>query len=318
MSESKTSPEVLVVEDDSLTCQVLKRMLEGWGYGVRTCDNGSEAWEILQSENIKFVIADWLMPVMDGLTLCRKIRSSGSPGYTYIVLVTGKDKKEDIIEGLEAGADDYLAKPFDPDELKARLRTGERILDLERKLTARNERLRELNIRLEELARIDSLMNIGNRRGFHETIEKIHHRACRYDRRYGVILCDIDNFKAYNDTYGHIHGDGILRTVAESIKRTIRLSDDIFRFGGEEVIVVLPEQDIASTALAAERIRKDIEALRIEHRSSAQGVVTVSCGVTAFQDDCDTARWEPVVDRADRALYMAKAGGRNQVAALPA
>ena len=318
MSRKKTPLKVLVVEDESLTCEVLKEMLERWGYEVHTAENGRNAWDTLQKENIKFVIADWLMPIMDGLTLCRKIRSSGSPGYTYIILVTGKDKKEDIIEGLDAGADDYLVKPFDPGELKVRLRAGERILNLEKELTEKHGRLRELNIRLEELARIDSLMNIGNRRGFHETIEKVHHRACRYDRSYGIVLCDIDNFKAYNDTYGHIHGDGILRTVAESIKRTIRLSDDIFRFGGEEIVVILPEQNLVSTALAAERIRKGIEDLCLEHRGSERRIVTVSCGVTAFQNECDAPRWEIVLDRADKALYMAKIAGRNQVASLPA
>ena len=317
MNAEQTPLKALLVEDEPVACQVLKKMMESWGYEVRTAENGREAWDTLQKENIKLVIADWLMPVMDGITLCRKIRSSGSPGYVYIIIVTAKDKKEDIIEGLDAGADDYLVKPFDPEELKVRLRAGGRILNLEKELTEKHMELRELNIRLEELARIDSLMNIGNRRGLHETIEKIHHRACRYDRSYGIIMCDIDNFKSYNDTYGHIHGDDVLRKVAASIKRTVRLSDDIFRFGGEEIVVILPEQNLASTALAAERIRKDIEALRIEHRSSEGGVVTVSCGVTAFENDCDTTRWEPVLDRADRAMYMAKKAGRNRVASLP-
>jgi two-component system chemotaxis response regulator CheY len=317
MNTKKLPLKALLVEDEPLTCQVLRKMMEAWGYEVFTAEHGGEAWEIFRKENIKIVVADWLMPVMDGLTLCRKIRSSECPGYVYIIVVTGKNRKEDIIEGLAAGADDYLTKPFDPQELKLRLRAGERILSLERELTEEHEKLRELNIRLEELARIDSLMNIGNRRGFHETIEKIHHRACRYDRRYGIIMCDIDNFKSYNDTYGHIHGDGVLRTVAESIKRTIRLSDDVFRYGGEEIVVVLPEQNLASTALAAERIRRDIETIGIEHRGSEFGVVTVSCGVTAFEDDCDTARWEPVLDRADKAMYLAKNAGRNRVATLP-
>jgi two-component system chemotaxis response regulator CheY len=318
MSTDKNPLKVLVVEDDWFSCQSLKKMLEEWGYRVHTSADGKEAWDMLQKENIRFVIADWLMPVMDGVSLCRKVRSSGTPGYTYIILVTGKNKKEDVIEGLDAGADHYLAKPFDPGELKVRLMAGERILNLERELTEKHERLRELNIRLEEQARIDSVMNIGNRRGFHEAMEKVHHRAFRYDRSYGIMLCDIDNFKAYNDTYGHIHGDGVLRTVAESVKHTIRLSDDVFRFGGEEIVVILPEQNLVSTALAAERIRKDIEALRIEHRSSERGVVTVSCGVTAFQNECDATRWEPVLDRADRAMYMAKAAGRNRVVSLPA
>jgi diguanylate cyclase (GGDEF)-like protein len=253
------------------------------------------------------------MPVMDGVELCRKIRSSKTPGYVYFILLTGKDKKEDIIRGLESGADDYVTKPFIKDELNVRVRAGERILELERELTEKNKQLQLLNSKLEEIAWIDPLMEIGNRRSFYESIRKMHHRGCRYAQGYGIIMCDIDYFKKYNDRYGHIEGDNILKTVADTIKKTLRESDEVFRYGGEEIVMLLPEQDLKDTIAAAERVRKAIEALKIEHKGSEFGFLTVSCGVSAFDINAKDNRWEDMLNRADQALYNAKTRGRNRV-----
>jgi diguanylate cyclase (GGDEF)-like protein len=253
------------------------------------------------------------MPNIDGVALCRKIRSSQDAGYVYFILLTGKDKKEDIIEGLGAGADDYLTKPFDREELQVRVRTGERILNLEKALSEKNRELHMLNIKLEELIRLDPLMNIGNRRSFYETIQRIHHRASRYEHVYGVVMCDIDNFKSYNDTYGHIAGDSVLRSVANAIKQCLRISDDVFRYGGEEIVLVLPDQDLDSCVRVAERIRNNVEALQIEHKVNRHGVVTVSCGAAAFDMANSDGKWESVLELADRALYSAKEAGRNRV-----
>jgi two-component system cell cycle response regulator len=305
---------VLIAEDDLVARRLLQKTLESWGYTVFTAENGRQAWEILQSEDLKLIIADWIMPVMDGITLCQKIRSSGIHGYVYFILLTGRHKKEDIVRGLEAGADDYVAKPFERDELKVRVRAGERIIRLEKELREKNETLRRLNVRLEELAGIDPLMGIGNRRTFHKIIEKVHHRADRYSQGYSIIMCDIDNFKSYNDVYGHLAGDQILKTVAAEIRKSVRASDEVFRFGGEEIVVVaVPEQDLEGTVAAAERMRRNVESLGLEHKGSGSGIVTISCGAALFDGRCGDNRWEMVLARADRALYEAKEAGKNRV-----
>ncbi|MFA4827596.1 MAG: diguanylate cyclase [Thermodesulfovibrionales bacterium] len=303
---------ILVVEDDPVSRKLLQKTLEGWGYEIVTAEDGQKALEIYEHQNVKFIIADWMMPEMDGLSLCRLIRSEKNKGYVYFIMLTGKDKKEDIIEGLKAGVDDYVVKPFDRSELQVRVRAGERILTLEKELTEKNESLQRLNVKLEELVRMDTLMGIGNRLSFYETIEKTHHRACRYAQYYGIIMCDIDNFKLYNDTYGHLPGDNVLRRVADSIKRSIRMSDDVFRYGGEEMVIIIPDQDINSTLTVAEKIREGIESLGIEHKGTANGILTISCGVAAFDMEKLENRWEDILEDADKALYRAKSAGKNR------
>lgn len=303
---------ILVVEDDPVSRKLLQKTLEGWGYEIITAENGQKALDIIMNENLKFVVADWMMPIMDGLTLCRMLRSSKDKGYVYFIMLTGKDKKEDIIEGLKAGVDDYVVKPFDRSELQVRVRAGERILTLEKELTEKNESLQRLNIKLEELVRLDTLTGAGNRLSFYETVEKTHHRACRYAYSYGIIMCDIDNFKLYNDTYGHLPGDNVLRRVADSIKRSIRMSDDVFRYGGEEMVIIIPDQDLNSTLTVAEKIRGGIESLGIEHKGTANGILTISCGVAAFDMEKLENRWEDILEDADKALYRAKSAGKNR------
>lgn len=310
--------KILIAEDDLISRRLLQKTLEAWGYEVMVAKNGQEAWDILQQADIRLVIADWVMPVIDGVTLCQKISKSGMPWYVYFILLTSKDRKEDIIVGLDAGADDYVTKPFNRGELHVRVHAGERVLKLEKELLEKNEELQRLNIKLEELIRIDPLMNIGNRRSFYEIIEKVHNRAYRYAHNYGVIMCDIDHFKAYNDIYGHLAGDNILKSVAESIKSTLRMSDDIFRYGGEEIVIILPEQDLKGTVIVAERIRKGVESLGLPHKGNSSGILTVSCGVAACfttecKNDSSKAKWETVLGHADQALYKAKSEGRNRV-----
>ena len=305
--------KILIAEDDLVTRKLLQKTLEDWGYEILSARNGQTAYELLIKEHVKFVIADWLMPVMDGLSLCRMIRSSKDLGYIYFIILTGMDKKEDIIKGLSIGADDYVIKPFDRDELKVRVKTGERILTLQRQLTEKNDMLENLNQKLEELARLDSLMKIGNRLSFYETIEKVHHRACRYAQGYGLIMCDIDHFKLCNDTYGHLTGDNVLRQVADSIKKTIRKSDEVFRYGGEELVIILPDQDKNYSITVAEKVRKGVAALGIENKGTECGIVTISCGVAGFDIDAHENKWEVILDHADQALYKAKNSGRNRV-----
>ncbi|MBI4652178.1 diguanylate cyclase [Candidatus Desantisbacteria bacterium] len=303
----------LIADDEKIFRMILQETLENWGHEVLAVENGEEAWNGLKTYDVKFLILDWEMPVMDGVDLCRKIRAANVTGYIYIILLTGKDEKEDIIKGIEAGADDYIIKPFNKDELRVKIRTGMRILDLEKELVEKNEKLNSLNSKLEKLIRLDTLMEIGNRRSFYESIEKVHHRACRYSQIYSMIMCDIDNFKSYNDNYGHLAGDRILKTVAEKMKSILRISDDIFRYGGEELVIILPEQDIGGAILAAERIRKSIESLSIEHKGSNRGILTLSFGIGAFDKKNHDSGWEKILDFADKALYMAKAAGKNTV-----
>ncbi|MBI5674764.1 MAG: diguanylate cyclase [Nitrospirae bacterium] len=305
--------KILVVEDDLVTRKLLEKTIRGWGHEVIAAENGLIAWEIFQKEEIKFIIADWMMPEMDGITLCKNIRSLNKAGYIYFILLTGKDKKEEIVEGLEAGADDYVAKPFNLSELKVRVSAGERILDLEKELHKKNNELSRINVKLEEISMTDSLMEIGNRRAFYEAIKKSHHRACRYLQHYGLIMCDIDNFKNYNDTYGHIEGDTLLKKVADTLKSAIRLSDDIFRWGGEEIVVIVHEQNKPQTKLVAEKLRQAIESLKFEHKGCARGYLTISCGVAAFNENDKNNQWKDILDRADKALYIAKQSGRNRV-----
>jgi two-component system chemotaxis response regulator CheY len=304
---------ILIVEDDLISRKILAKTVESWGHEVIAAENGLEAWNIFQQEKLKFVIADWVMPEMDGIELCKKIRHTETSGYIYFILLTGKDKKKDVIEGLQAGADDYVAKPFDIDELRVRVRTGERILNLEKELNKKNDEMKLLNEQLEALAMTDPLMEIGNRRAFYETIQKIHQRSCRYPYGYGIIMIDIDNFKNYNDSYGHAEGDNALKTVADSLKNALRCSDEIFRWGGEEIVIILIEQGLQETLLVAEKLRKKIASLQIVHKGCDRGYMTISCGVSAFSENCTDKKWETVLERADNALYEAKETGRNRV-----
>ena len=306
--------KILIAEDDLISRRLLQKTLESWGHRVLAAKDGRQAWNILQTNDIRLVIADWVMPFIDGVTLCQKIRKANMPGYVYFIILTGKDRKEDIIVGLEAGADDYVTKPFDRGELQVRVHAGKRILTLEKELSETNEQLQRLNQRLEEMTRVDPLMQIGNRRGFYETVEKVHGHSSRYGRNYSILMCDIDQFKAYNDLYGHMAGDEILKAVASSIRGALRTSDELFRYGGEEIVLILPEQDLEKATVAAGRVRSGIEALGIEHKGSRAGVITISCGVASLLNrEYKNDRWETILAHADNALYEAKSAGRNRV-----
>ncbi len=305
--------KILVVEDNLVSRTLLQKTLDNRGHEIVTAEDGQQALEILSRGGVKLVIADWMLPGLDGLDLCRKIRQNSDDGYVYFIMLTGKDQKNEIIEGLEVGADDYVTKPFDIEELKVRIRAGERILNLEKELTEKNQRLLQFNNRLEALASIDPLMEIGNRRSFYTTIAKVHDRACRYSQPYGLAICDIDCFKAYNDTYGHMAGDRVLKSAAQAIKETIRTSDEVFRFGGEELVIIMPNQDLEAMKIAAERIKNALSDLEIEHRGSPSGKLSASFGTAVFNDSSAANRWEDILDQADKALYRAKAAGRNRV-----
>lgn len=305
---------VLIADDDPASRRLLERAVQSFGHQVVAAKNGSEAWEQLNSGDFTFVITDWMMPGFDGLELCRRIRGSVRPDYVYIIMVTSNSGQEDLITGMNAGADDFIVKPIDRRELQVRMRAAERILRLQQELREKNQQLETMNTRLRSLSRLDVLMQIGNRLAFEERISEFHQNAARYGRRYGVVMCDVDHFKSYNDSHGHLAGDDVLRRVATAVKNCLRGSDGAFRYGGEEIIALLPEQSFRESLLTAERLRATVENLHIPRVDSGPaGRVTMSCGVSACPDGEPPRDWETVVEWADQALYRAKERGRNRV-----
>jgi diguanylate cyclase (GGDEF)-like protein len=305
--------KVLVADDDPGTRELLRRILADTGYEVLLVENGQQAWETYHASGASLVITDWEMPGLDGIELCSRIRQHDTVGYTYIIFVTSRSGRDHLIKGLSAGADDFITKPLHPDELRVRLRVAQRILSLETHLRRANRDLIRMNERLLKMSRLDPLMEIGNRLAFEERFEEYHHKASQEGRGYAVVMCDVDHFKRCNDSFGHQLGDDVLRQVAAAIRKRLRADDAAFRYGGEEILMLLSRQDLAGAVKAAERIRRSIEALEFTADDGAPTFrVTVSCGVVCHSAGAASGRRE-LVEIADRALYQAKRFGRNCV-----
>jgi diguanylate cyclase (GGDEF)-like protein len=248
-----------------------------------------------------------MMPEMDGIALCRAIRNHASPGYVYIVFLTAKDSRDDIIAGLEAGADDYLTKPFHPTELMARLTTGKRILELERSLKMANEEIRILSI-------TDHLTGCFNRGYMTSHLPEELNRASRYGHPLSLIMCDIDRFKNVNDSRGHLAGDSVLRLVVDFIHEALRKDIDwAVRYGGEEFLIVLPETDREGAWAVAERLRQEMATKPIAI-GDQEIAITASFGLASFDPGMDKEpSAEALIREADQYLYQAKKEGRNKV-----
>lgn len=304
---------ILVAEDNPVSRKLLEKALHKAGYEVVSVENGRAALDSLKIRFCPIVLTDWMMPEMDGPNLCRAIRKSAFQGYVFIVVLTAKDSKNDMIEGLEAGADDYLTKPFNPAELMARLNTGKRILALERSLRKANQEIHQLSI-------TDPLTGAYNRGYLNEHLPQELKRSVRYGRSLSLILCDIDYFKRVNDTYGHQAGDMVLKACSLRLTESIRKDLDwVARYGGEEFMIVLPETDIPGASLVGERLRKSVEGVQIELQGKVIRI-TASFGVTSIGsigsqagDPCDA-----LIKQADDMLYLAKSEGRNRVKVHPA
>jgi two-component system chemotaxis response regulator CheY len=309
--------KVLVADDDPVTRELLHRILCEAGYEVLLVDDGRLAWETFRETGVSVVITDWEMPGLNGIELCSRIRQHDTAGYTYIIFLTSRAGRDHLIEGLSAGADDFISKPLYPEELRVRLRVAQRILALEANLRRANRDLLRMNDRLLKMSRLDPLMEIGNRLAFEERFEEYHGKAREEGWRYAVVMCDVDNFKLCNDSFGHQLGDDVLREVASAIRQRLRADDAAFRYGGEEILMLLNRQDLAGAVAAAERIRASIEALEFSDPSGLQTFrVTVSCGVVCQPaDDAAPLGRRELVEMADRALYQAKRCGRNRVVA---
>jgi diguanylate cyclase (GGDEF)-like protein len=307
--------KVLVADDDPVTRELLHRILGECGYEVLSAENGQQAWEIYNASEASLVITDWEMPGLNGIELCSRIRQHDAVGYTYIIFLTSHSGLDHLIEGLSAGADDFIAKPLHPDELRVRVRVAQRILSLETHLRQANQDLLRMNERLLKMSRLDPLMEIGNRLAFEERFEEYACKAHKEGRRYAVVMCDVDNFKLCNDSFGHQLGDDVLRQVAAAIRLRLRADDAAFRYGGEEILMLLSRQDFAGAVAAADRIRRSIEALEFTADGGSQTFrVTVSCGVVCHAADAASAvSRRELVEMADRALYQAKRHGRNCV-----
>jgi diguanylate cyclase (GGDEF)-like protein len=275
------------------------------GYDVLAVSTGSEAWDILNSESApQIAILDWVMPGMQGTEVCSKVRQreSGIDHYTFIILLTAKTDKKDLIAGMEAGADDYVLKPFDPHELGVRIRAGQRIIELQ-------NQLRDAKEKLIILSRTDSLTGVLNRRAVYEIIDKELTRSVRGKTPLSTIMLDIDFFKKINDNYGHNAGDSVLKELARRIKAELRPYDAFGRYGGEEFLVLLPGVCMGEALSAAERIRDVIRGKPFDTTSS-EITVTASFGVAEF-DFKESS--DALVNRADVALYKAKRSGRDRV-----
>ncbi len=310
-NDAQPKKRVLIAEDDPVSCHLLKSFLVKWNYDVTVETNGTAALKILEGDDApRLAVLDWMMPGMEGPQICQRIRERKNRPYTYVLLLTARSEKRDLLRGLELGADDYLTKPFDSEELRARLLVGERILTLQDDLIAARE---ELRFR----ATHDVLTGISNRAAVMDALRHELSRQVRERRSFGVILVDIDHFQNVNDPYGHLCGDEVLRAVTRRMKECMRPYDTLGRYGGEEFLIVASAADATGTMALAERVRNVVESQPVTTKAG-EVRVTASLGVAVIAQ-ARVADPEMLLRLADQALYRAKENGRNrcELAAVP-
>jgi diguanylate cyclase (GGDEF)-like protein len=297
---------VLLAEDDPVARLLTTRLLKKAGYEVIAVADGDAALATLRETFCPLLLTDWEMPGLDGPSLVRAVRAGDWPGYVYAVMLTGRDGREHVLAGLDAGADDYLKKPVDEAELVARMKTGRRVAELEQRLRAAERAARNLSL-------TDPLTGVCNRRRLVEELPLEIERARRTAKPLAVVICDIDHFKRINDGHGHPAGDEVLRAFARLLAGSVRETDWVARYGGEEFVVVLPNADAEGAAGVAGKLRAAVEALAV----AADGAtirLTASFGVAACRPGRDDeVPVDALIERADQALYRAKQNGRNRV-----
>ena len=299
--------KVLIADDDRTSRTLLAAMVAKWGYDPLVTEDGGEAWNALQQPgHPRLVLLDWNMPVLDGLDVCRRLRALGSPDPPYVILLTGRTEKGDIVHGLEAGANDYVAKPYNHEELQARLQVGKRTLALQAHLLAVQEQLAALAAR-------DPLTGILNRRTILERLAEELSRATRQGGGLTVGMCDVDHFKPVNDTYGHQAGDDVLRGFTASVQAQLRKYDSVGRYGGDEFLVIAPGVRDAGDVGLFERLCARISRVALPTTRGAVSI-TISVGVASADRSSNV---DTLLAAADAALYRAKAEGRNRVAYGP-
>jgi diguanylate cyclase (GGDEF)-like protein len=309
---------ILIADDDATSRLVLKAMASKLGHECLTATDGSRAWELLSSQKIDVLLTDWMMPGVDGLQLCLRTRNELAGHYVYIVLITGLGNPEQVLEGMSAGADDYLIKPVDPFAVQTRLVAAERVTRLHRQVAEFRTQLEHANLDLLGQSLTDSLTGLGNRRRMEQDLTSAHARASRISRGYGLALFDIDHFKLYNDHHGHLAGDEALRRVARCLDKAVRAGEKVYRYGGEEFLLLLPDCTPTQAATAAARVQSAVTTAAIPHpsRPTTPPIITLSGGVASWTPGSQTSAPE-LVQQADDALFRAKSAGRNRVHTTP-
>jgi diguanylate cyclase (GGDEF)-like protein len=302
---------VIVAEDDRATRRLLGAMVRDLGHEVVMTADGDEAWSEYQAGGADVIITDWKMPIVDGGELIRRIRSQPVGAYTYVIVVTSLAERSHALEAVKSGTDDYLPKPIHPVDLEVRLSIAARVTSLHSALLFQRKELWQLNRDAASTARTDPLTGLGNRYRMLEDLEAARARAERYGHASWLALGDIDRLASYTERHGHLAGDRVVGEVADALRRTGRKGDVLFRCGGDEFLVVLPEQTEATAFLAADRLRNEVEALRLEHPANTPfGLVTISFGVAELTS---ASAADAALAKATESLKSAKAAGRNTV-----
>jgi diguanylate cyclase (GGDEF)-like protein len=296
--------KVLVVDGDAAYRTALETTILGLGHECLTASEGRAGWELLKHFRFDVLIADCELPLLDGVHLCQRVRTELESGHLYVILATAPGSWEQARESMLAGADDYLVKPIQEDSLALRLIGAERLIGLHRSIEGANQELRTL-------ARRDALTGLGNRRCLTEDLTVMSDRMRRYGHRFSVALFDIDNFRAFNEMYGHEQGDAALKAISIVLDATSRAGDTCYRYGGEEFLCVYPEQSPERAHIVVQRLRARVALLGIPHRrGAAGGVITVSAGIAEMSAETMTA--QHAIQAADMALYQAKKLGRDR------
>jgi two-component system cell cycle response regulator len=302
---------VLIADDDRGTTTILERTLQRWRLPVEVAHDGHAAWEMLcRASAPVLAIIDWMMPGIDGPQLCERIRRHPSLATSHVILLTARDARTDVITGLNAGADDYMVKPFDLDELRARVHVGIRVVGLQERLAVQMEQRRAARDSLGRLANTDALTDLASRRSWFERAAAEFARLQRYGRPLSVLTADLDMFKQVNDTYGHQAGDEVLRVFAASLRAQCRMTDVVGRLGGEEFAVLLPETPVETAGDVARRVLAGCRALTVAAPSGE--LITVTCSIGVAEARKVDAAIDAALGRADHALYEAKRRGRDR------
>jgi two-component system chemotaxis response regulator CheY len=304
MMQAKSKYQVLVVDDSPVYRKLVEHVLSSEVYSLLFAQNGAEAMKLYEQHSPCLVITDWMLPDFSGFDLCKRIRSDDARPYTYIMVMTSNTEKGNVVKGLEAGADDYLTKPFDPGEMLARIGVGRRIIDLNRELAAKSEKL-------EEAARTDPLTGLPNRRAIEEWAARQLRGAVRHGFPLWVAIGDIDNFKSINDSFGHDAGDIVLKTFADVLKNNTRASDICGRLGGDEFLLVITHVETAHVEATVNRFRQQFAALSFPLQGQSVNV-SASFGVAGIESK-DAYEFGSLLRKADQMLYEAKRSGRNLV-----